>query len=242
MRAGKGDAVLQGKEAVAAGFLVLDREADKIPRRLALPPVHREQRHAVAAMQLQREGRRRVRAADLKLTTSHPPPPCCACARTSVRIVPRSACNIAHIHVRRYADLPRSTAASGGDGRSHWMGSRGWLPPNPRGSLERRPSRSRHTRQERQRVPPHIPVWCRFGTLAGHPAESRIDPAVVAGVEDLDFRPESVCGFLPSSTSGLGTTTIARVIITAMRTAPGTRSRSNPSRFGTASLTKKLIP
>src|SRR5215831_8526454 len=125
MRAGKGDAVLQGKEAVAAGFLVLDREADKIPRRLALPPVHREQRHAVAAMQLQREGRRRVRAADLKLTTSHQPPPCCACARTSVRIVPRSACNIAHIHVRRYADLPRSTAASGGDGRSHWMGSRG---------------------------------------------------------------------------------------------------------------------
>src|SRR5262249_9133904 len=62
---------------------------------------------------------------DLKLTTSHQPPPCCACARTSVRIVPRSACNIAHIHVRRYADLPRSTAASGGDGRSHWMGSRG---------------------------------------------------------------------------------------------------------------------
>ena len=51
----------------------------------------------------------------------------------------------------------------------------------------------------------------RFGTLARHRGESRIDLAAVARVEDLDFQPENVCRFLHLSHSGLGAHNVARV-------------------------------
>ena len=57
------------KKRSPVGLLVLDGEADEILGRLALLPVHREQGHAVAAMQFEGKERRRVLAADLKFTS-----------------------------------------------------------------------------------------------------------------------------------------------------------------------------
>ena len=62
--------VVQRVILAAAGLLILDREADKVLRRLAILPVHGDERHAFAAMQLQREQRLVVRAFDLEARRS----------------------------------------------------------------------------------------------------------------------------------------------------------------------------
>ncbi|MGB8901512.1 MAG: hypothetical protein WCC90_20720 [Methylocella sp.] len=49
--------IVQRVILVAARLMILDREADKVLRRLAVLPVHGDERHAIAAMQLQRERR-----------------------------------------------------------------------------------------------------------------------------------------------------------------------------------------
>src|SRR5437016_14570622 len=58
--------VVQRVILVAARLLILDREADKVLRWLAILPVHGDKRHAIAAMQLQRKRRLGVRALDLE--------------------------------------------------------------------------------------------------------------------------------------------------------------------------------
>jgi hypothetical protein len=58
--------VVQREKLAPAGLLILDREADKVLRRLAVLPVHGDERHAFAAMQLQREERRGVGAFHLE--------------------------------------------------------------------------------------------------------------------------------------------------------------------------------
>src|SRR5208283_3835817 len=58
--------VVQRVILAAAGLLILNREADKVLRRLTVLPVHGDERHAIAAMQLQRERRVVVRSFDLE--------------------------------------------------------------------------------------------------------------------------------------------------------------------------------
>jgi hypothetical protein len=58
--------VVQREKLGPAGLLILDREADKVLRRLAVLPIHGDERHAFAAMQLQREERRGVGAFHLE--------------------------------------------------------------------------------------------------------------------------------------------------------------------------------
>jgi hypothetical protein len=53
--AGERKAVFQGEKFIAAGLLILDGKTHEIQRRLALLPIHRQERHAVTAMDLQRE-------------------------------------------------------------------------------------------------------------------------------------------------------------------------------------------
>lgn len=55
VRIRKVDAVLNWPEAVAVGFFVFEGEADEVSWRLPDLPVHGEERHAVATVQLQRE-------------------------------------------------------------------------------------------------------------------------------------------------------------------------------------------
>ncbi len=71
---GEREAVLQGEEPVAARLLVLDGEADEVPRRLSVLPIHRDEGHAVAAVQFEREQRRTVPALNLKITLHDTPP------------------------------------------------------------------------------------------------------------------------------------------------------------------------
>src|SRR5688572_28117310 len=64
--AGKADAIPDRPELVAARFPELDGKANEIARRPSLLPVHRQQRHAVTSMNLQREWRLRIRAGFLE--------------------------------------------------------------------------------------------------------------------------------------------------------------------------------
>src|SRR6185437_339803 len=66
VRIEKVETVGERRKLVGAGRLTLDREADKVLRRLAILPVHAEQRHAVAAMQLERERRTGIRTQHLE--------------------------------------------------------------------------------------------------------------------------------------------------------------------------------
>jgi hypothetical protein len=62
--------VVQSIILASAGLLIFDREADKVLRRLAILPVLCDERHAFAAMQLQRERRVAVRAFYLEQSPS----------------------------------------------------------------------------------------------------------------------------------------------------------------------------
>src|SRR5207237_2303572 len=89
VRAREADSVRQDEEPLTAGLLILDREADEVLRRLARLPVHGEERHAVAAMDLQGEERCRVLPDDLELARhrSLPPRRCCGASSSARRPV-----------------------------------------------------------------------------------------------------------------------------------------------------------
>jgi hypothetical protein len=67
-RSGEAEAILQREELNAARLLVFDREPDETGRWLPFLPVHREERHPVAAMDFQGEERSGVGSTDLKVS------------------------------------------------------------------------------------------------------------------------------------------------------------------------------
>jgi hypothetical protein len=56
------DTVLQDVEPVASGLHIRDRKPDEVVWRLAFLPVHRQENHAFAAVDLERKQRERVLA------------------------------------------------------------------------------------------------------------------------------------------------------------------------------------
>src|SRR5207248_986386 len=59
--------VLQRPVPVDVGLLVFDPEADKIIGWPTHPPIHGQERHTIAAMNLQRKRRRRIRSENFEI-------------------------------------------------------------------------------------------------------------------------------------------------------------------------------
>ncbi len=76
----------QREEPLAAGLVVLDREPDEVGRRLALFPVHAQQHHALAAVQLEREQGRRILRRDLEVRVHRAHPSIGSRLGSSVRV------------------------------------------------------------------------------------------------------------------------------------------------------------